>query len=99
MARGEAMRILTDTVVRFRIYIYGTKPDLKNPDCQIKLKADLWVTTFRSSEPEMVHLQYWPRAEVDLDKMVAHEANTQNIINISNWTNFKEIALQELAEL
>ena len=78
MIKDFGQKVPRDTVIKYNLYIYGTKDDLKDPECEIEFKVDLWIVsgTGRSGfHSKTVHSDYTPRACVDLEKKELYKIN------------------------
>jgi hypothetical protein len=78
MIKDFGQKIPRDTVIKYNLYIYGTKDDLKDPECEIEFKVDLWIVngTGRSGfHNKTVNSNYVARACVDLEKKELFKIN------------------------
>ena len=81
-----------NTIVKIKPYMYGTKRDMHDPECEVKIKVDLWLTdgvptASRSWKKKKIKTDYISRAEVDLDKgeiskdgVLIQAVNTKEVI-------------------
>jgi hypothetical protein len=77
-----------NTIFKVKPYIYGTKRDMHDPECEVKIKVDLWLTDgVPSGRPgwsrKKIKTDYIPRAEVDLEKgEITKNGETIQAVNI-----------------
>lgn len=101
MARFKALHIedefiIPGLILKVKPYIYGDKKTLAEPDCDVRIHADIWVTTGKwksdyGSKPSML---FYARVRVDFDNMLFYEPKTGKQIPVSN----AEIAIEAIRE-
>ena len=78
--------VIPNLVLKVKPYIYGDKKSLADPTCDVRIHADLWVTTGKwkmgfNSKPSM---KFFARARIDLDDNAFYESKTGRQITVDN---------------